>query len=114
SWAVFEMRAAVAPGQARELRNRPKSLNYPGTATVRGEQAAKDHAWEMGRGDGRIGPFDLSGEGVAGALGQFWIDVAQASPFVVEELDGAVDDVAQEQPARGARREDDDRTAGGM
>src|SRR5216683_3190350 len=82
--------------------------NHPGALAFGGQQAAEDHAWKMSRGHGRVGAFDLSRERIFGLLGQLGVDVTQAGPFVVDELDGAVHDIAEEQAARCARREDDD------
>lgn len=59
------------------------------------------HAWEMGRRHRHVAALELPGQGVAGPLGQGRVDVAHALPLVVEELDGAVDDVAEQRRLAG-------------
>src|SRR5438445_5207636 len=60
------------------------------------QQAAEAQPREVGAGDGYAGSFELAGQSCPRPGSQLRVDVDDRLPVVLQELDGAVDDVAQE------------------
>src|SRR5689334_13269671 len=84
----------------------------PVPASLGGQQAAEHQAREVCRRHRRFATLQLSRQRVARALGQLWIDVANASPLLVEQLYWTVDNIPQQEAAPGARGDDQDGAAG--